>query len=207
MIKKEFEFIKKTLSRIILDTTLTPFKISKITGLEPRTVKGILKDEYRNLNNTTLKKILVIKELKPIERNKIEGMTAIKNKSSKTKEYNFNEINNILEENKKMKEQLEDMKRLNKIFNEKVDIKDSVKERAFQSDMSTTSLIINRMWKLNNESSAIFSELELLLEINNVKENKKMKKGLSKVSKNLIDMAEKIMSYCDSSEGEIIDID
>lgn len=70
---------------------------------------------------------------------------------------------------------------------------------AFRSDFDTTTKIIPLLWKLRDETSSLFSELELLLEINNNEENIKMSKGLKKVGKDLIEMGEKIIKYSEKT--------
>ena len=65
------------------------------------------------------------------------------------------------------------------------------------------------MWRLNDEVAKLFSELELLLEINNSNENKKMKVGLNKIADNLIEIAKKLKKYAEDKEveKEIIDME
>lgn len=76
---------------------------------------------------------------------------------------------------------------------------DKLKINAFKSDFDTTTKIIPLLWKLRDETSSLFSELELLLEINSNEENIKMSKGLQKVGKDLIEMGEKIIKYSEKT--------
>ena len=61
----------------------------------------------------------------------------------------------------------------------------------------------------NDEVAKLFSELELLLEINNQEENKKMKIGLNKIANNLIDIGTKLKKYGENNKNEeqIIDME
>ena len=77
------------------------------------------------------------------------------------------------------------------------------KIKAFESDFETTSRVIKKLWDLNDESNKHFSELNMLLSINNVNENIKMKKGLTTVIKNLREMADKLEENLNIKEVEI----
>ena len=80
-----------------------------------------------------------------------------------------------------------------------------LKVNAFKTDFDTTTKIIPLLWKLRDETSSLFSELELLLEINSNDENIKMSKGLKKVGKDLIEIGKKIIKY--SEKTIIIDLE
>lgn len=80
---------------------------------------------------------------------------------------------------------------------------DFLKVKAFESDFETTSRIIKKLWDLNDESNKHFSELNMLLSINNINENIKMKKGLTTVIKNLREMADKLENNLNIKEVEI----
>ena len=121
--------------------------------------------------------------------------------------------------NKKTLEKLCILKKLNS--DDKKDIKlffkdkkskkenDIEKINSFKSDFETTTKIIPFMWKLNDEVAKLFSELELLLEINNQEENRKMKIGLNKIADNLIDIGTKLKKYGENNKNEeqIIDME
>jgi len=78
-----------------------------------------------------------------------------------------------------------------------------LKVKSFESDFETTSRVIKKLWDLNDESNKHFSELNMLLSINNVNENIKMKKGLTTVIKNLREMADKLESNLNIKEVEL----
>ena len=107
-----------------------------------------------------------------------------------------------------MKESINKLKslilHLEKITNS-TSVKDIQRLRATGSDLTSTSKIITMMWKLNEETDKIFSELELLLTINPNEENVKMKKGLTMVGNKLIEKGKALIRYTTSNEVEILD--
>ena len=80
-----------------------------------------------------------------------------------------------------------------------------LKVKAFESDFETTSRIIKKLWDLNDESTKHFSELNMLLSINDIRENIKMKKGLTTVIKNLREMADKLEINLEIKQADIED--
>lgn len=118
-------------------------------------------------------------------------------------------LKTLVEENRKIRKELEEKEELLNTYKNsnnyiQASYNDRLKINAFKSDFDTTTKIIPLLWKLRDDSSKVFSELELLLEINNEQENKKMSIGLNKVGKDLIEMGEKIIKY--SQNKEIIDL-
>ena len=77
----------------------------------------------------------------------------------------------------------------------------------FKTDHETTTRIIKTLWDLNDEANKYFSELNLLLSINSIDENIKLKKGLRTVSKNLFEMSKKIYEYTEEKKDIIIECD
>jgi len=77
--------------------------------------------------------------------------------------------------------------------------------RSTNSDLTSTARAITMMWKLNKETNSIFSELDLLLTINPEGENIKMKKGLIKVGKDLIEKGQRLIDYTNNSANIIIE--
>lgn len=80
-----------------------------------------------------------------------------------------------------------------------------LKVKAFESDFETTSRIIKKLWDLNDESNKHFSELNMLLSINDIRENIKMKKGLMTVIKNLREIADKLEDNLEIKKADIIE--
>ena len=66
------------------------------------------------------------------------------------------------------------------------------------------SSTVLKLWELNEKTNNIFSELDLLLSINPSEENRKMKKGLTKVGKDLIQKGKELIKYGTDSEIETI---
>ena len=63
---------------------------------------------------------------------------------------------------------------------------------AFHSDLATRTLLITKLWELNDNLFTNWSELKMLLDINELNENIKLKKGLLKVASNLKEISEYI---------------
>lgn len=226
----ELKEIKKIIKKYRKDNNLTQKNLAIKTGYKLNTVK-----KYESLKggfsstflSVFLKKFKVKKEDKKLFLNYINSNGGFKKDDTQSNELTWtqnikNDLNIIfsealekeiskfsLEINKKMELNKELEKAHKKLIlkNNKLTPGDAVREKAFKNDFSNTSLIINRMWKLNNEINEIFGELELLLEINSVEENLKMKKGLTTVGKNLISKGEKIISYTKFSDMEVIEVD
>ena len=127
---------------------------------------------------------------------------------------NYEKINfimaSLIDENNKLKEENKKLETLKLVLSEspkKYD--DLLRVNSFKSDFETTTKIIPLMWKLNDEIAKLFSELELLLEINNQEENRKMKIGLNKIADNLIDIGTKLKKYGENNKNEeqIIDME
>lgn len=105
------------------------------------------------------------------------------------------------------------MSKLSKKEQDKIAARDYLREKAFSSNLSNTSILMKRMWELKDETSRIFSEMEMYLAMNPTKENLKMKKGLELVARTLIESGNKILHYTkdrkeiEVSQEEIINLD
>lgn len=201
-------------SYIILNNT-SVYKLDKQGILSRKTLNKILKRDCSFLEEKTLRKILNFPNLDKESKEKIRQILKKSKRVSEkiiTPKYDSNVIKDLLDkiillekENERIKENLENALKspnknaFSKSYNEKLRI------NSFKSDFDTTTKIIPLLWKLRDESFALFSELELLLEINSSSENIKMSKGLKKVGKDLIMMGEKIIKY--SEESIIIDVE
>lgn len=78
------------------------------------------------------------------------------------------------------------------------------KVTAFDNDISTRTYIITKLWQLRDESQKHFQELDFLLASNSLPENQKMRKGIMKVAKDLIEMGEKLKKHLEIEEVEEI---
>ncbi|WP_335996826.1 hypothetical protein [Fusobacterium polymorphum] len=196
--------IKEIVERYLKQENMSIYKFSKESKLAVKTVEKILKNTNSNFNEKTIEKLYKLKKLNLDDKKNIRLF--LRDKKSK-RENDIEKLSIILsslfEENKKLKEENKKLETLNLILVEKPKkYNDLLKINSFKSDFETTTKIIPLMWKLNDEVAKLFSELELLLEINNQEENRKMKIGLNKIADNLIDIGTKLKKYGENNENE-----
>jgi hypothetical protein len=203
--------IKEVVERYLKQENMSIYKFSKESKLAVKTVEKILKNTNSNFNKKTIEKLYKLKKLNLDDKKNIRLF--LRDKKSK-RENDIEKLSVILsslfEENKKLKEENKKLETLNLILVEKPKkYNDLLKINSFKSDFETTTKIIPLMWKLNDEVAKLFSELELLLEINNQEENRKMKIGLNKIADNLIDIGTKLKKYGENNKNEehIIDME
>ena len=82
--------------------------------------------------------------------------------------------------------------------------KECLRTTAFKNNFTNTSLLISALWKLRDENTKYFSELEMLLSMNDAEETVKMKKGITTVAKTLIEQGEKLLKYTKKEEKRVI---
>lgn len=203
--------IKKIVEKYLKQENISVYKFSKESKLSVKTIEKILKNTNSNFNKKTIEKLYTLKKLNSDDKKDIRLF--LKDKKSK-KENDIEKISIILsslfEENKKLKEENKKLETLNLILADKPKkYNDLLKMNSFKSDFETTTKIIPLMWKLNDEVAKLFSELELLLEINNQEENRKMKIGLNKIADNLMNIGTKLKKYGENNKNEeqIIDME
>ncbi|ERT44812.1 hypothetical protein ABVN59_05225 [Fusobacterium vincentii] len=203
--------IKKIVEKYLKQENISIYKFSKESKLSVKTIEKILKNTNSNFNKKTIEKLYTLKKLNSDDKKDIRLF--LKDKKSK-KENDIEKISIILsslfEENKKLKEENKKLETLNLILADKPKkYNDLLKMNSFKSDFETTTKIIPLMWKLNDEVAKLFSELELLLEINNQEENRKMKIGLNKIADNLMNIGTKLKKYGENNKNEeqIIDME
>lgn len=203
--------IKEVVERYLKQENMSIYKFSKESTLSVKTIKKILKNTSSNFNEKTIEKLYKLKKLNSDDKKNIRLF--LRDKKSK-RENDIEKLGLILsslfEENKKLKEENKKLETLNLILVDKPKkYNELLKINSFKSDFETTTKIIPLMWKLNDEVAKLFSELELLLEINNQEENRKMKIGLNKIADNLIDIGTKLKKYGENNENEehIIDME
>lgn len=66
------------------------------------------------------------------------------------------------------------------------------KNSCFYSEISSESLLITKIWDFNKAILEKWSDINLLIAINESKTNKKMKKGLKNIANNLREIADKL---------------
>ena len=72
-----------------------------------------------------------------------------------------------------------------------------LKIKAVLSEYATTNRLVKVMWDFREFLFKYFQEIDLLLSTNEFKTNKKMEKGILKVSEDLDDMSKKMKKHLD----------
>lgn len=88
---------------------------------------------------------------------------------------------------------------------EKSDYMSKRKVGSFYSDFDTRTLLITKIWELNDTIFDKWKEVELLLGIGDTRDTKKIKKGLLSVAKNLKEIALKLEEAGVDSKNNIDD--
>ena len=202
--------IKEIVERYLKRENISIYKFSKESKLSIKTIEKILKNTNSNFNKNTIKKLYMLKNLKRDDKKKISLLLKEENKTKNDFKSIEIVLSSLFKENEKLREENKKLETLNLILTDNPKkYNDLLRINSFKTDFETTTKIIPLMWRLNDEVAKLFSELELLLEINNSNENKKMKVGLNKIADNLIEIAKKLKKYEEDEEveKEIIDME
>ena len=202
--------IKEIVERYLKRENISIYKFSKESKLSIKTIEKILKNTNSNFNKNTIKKLYMLKNLKRDDKKKISLLLKEENKTKNDFKSIEIVLSSLFKENEKLREENKKLETLNLILTDNPKkYNDLLRINSFKTDFETTTKIIPLMWRLNDEVAKLFSELELLLEINNSNENKKMKVGLNKIDDNLIEIAKKLKKYAEDKEveKEIIDME
>nr|DAV27996.1 MAG TPA: hypothetical protein [Caudoviricetes sp.] len=202
--------IKEIVERYLKLENISIYKFSKESKLSIKTIEKILKSTNSNFNKNTIKKLYMLKNLKRDDKKKISLLLKEENKTKNDFKSIEIVLSSLFKENEKLREENKKLETLNLILTDNPKkYNDLLRINSFKTDFETTTKIIPLMWRLNDEVAKLFSELELLLEINNSNENKKMKVGLNKIADNLIEIAKKLKKYAEDEEveKEIIDME
>ena len=202
--------IKEIVERYLKRENISIYKFSKESKLSIKTIEKILKNTNSNFNKNTIKKLYMLKNLKRDDKKKISFLLKEENKTKNDFKSIEIVLSSLFKENEKLREENKKLETLNLILTDNPKkYNDLLRINSFKTDFETTTKIIPLMWRLNDEVAKLFSELELLLEINNSNENKKMKVGLNKIADNLIEIAKKLKKYAEDEEveKEIIDME
>ena len=202
--------IKEIVERYLKLENISIYKFSKESKLSIKTIEKILKNTNSNFNKNTIKKLYMLKNLKRDDKKKISLLLKEENKTKNAFKSIEIVLSSLFKENEKLREENKKLETLNLILTDNPKkYNDLLRINSFKTDFETTTKIIPLMWRLNDEVAKLFSELELLLEINNSNENKKMKVGLNKIADNLIEIAKKLKKYAEDEEveKEIIDME
>lgn len=200
--------VKKIIKNRINKENLNLKEISTLTDIKIQTIRNYLSTNGK-MSSKFIKNILKNVNFNEKEKEKIKiYLESLQKKMIKEidEQLSLKFLMELLEENKRIKEEL---KIKNIMFDnyskDRGKYDERSKKNVFGSDFDTVNKIIPLIWKLRDETTSIFSELELLLEINSEIENKKMTKGLKKIGNDLIEMGNKIIKY--TYEENIIIVD
>lgn len=198
-----------------IENNLTQEQLANILECSKSTIVKIEKNTYTGNGHKLFKQIhklnLKKKDFDFIEKIKPNLKNIERKKNISPLEIDLDMISRIIESSSLIKK-IEDQEIKIQQYEEKLkhfhlietnDIKTTQRIRAAHSDMTNTSQIIKLMWKLKDESSKYFSELELMLKMNKIEENEKMKKGLISVGESLIKEGEALIKLAGIKEGTI----
>lgn len=88
-----------------------------------------------------------------------------------------------------------------KFFNEYINKR---KNNCFYSEISSESLLITKIWDFNKTILEKWSDVNLLIAINETRTNKKMKKGLKNIANNLREIADKLDEAVEEKNVDIV---
>lgn len=208
--KEKLLLVSNILKNILDREYLSSYKLAKTIGLSEKTVKKILENKGSRINKTTIEKLLVSKMINKLEKKQLEtciyNSRKITSKNKSIPDYNslLKTLHKLIKENEKLKTQLDLVKEFKSAANGYLEKR---KEGVFNTNMETRTFLITKMWDFNDTVYKKWAEMKLLLDINGVEENKKIKKGLQSVMdtlKNVIEYIEKLTFDKNYEEVEIL---
>ena len=78
------------------------------------------------------------------------------------------------------------------------------KSNSFYNELSSESLLITKIWDFNKTILEKWADVNLLIAINEVKTNRKMKKGFKNIANNLREIADKLDKAVEEKDVDII---
>ena len=78
------------------------------------------------------------------------------------------------------------------------------KNSSFYNELNSESLLITKIWDFNKTILEKWADVNLLIAINEVKTNRKMKKGLKNIANNLREIADKLDKAVEEKDVDII---
>lgn len=179
------------------NNNISVYYMNKKGILSRKTLDKILKKTSSTFEEKTLIKIINFPNMNKENKIKIKKIISNHQNKNKIKIKNNSHNNNISELIKKIVYlEKENEKLLNQNLNF-FDLKyiktnnysENRKIGSFNSDIETRTLLMKKIWEFNDEIFKKWAEVKLLLNINNKKDNIKMKKGLLSIAetfKNII---------------------
>lgn len=186
---------------------LTAYKLDKLKIISNKTLKKLFDNNSGNISLDMIQKLYNKLNFEYQDKKIIEGiLNKYKNniKIEDTNKFQEKDIELLL--NLNSEKIISDIKRMleNSLFkiNSRMSERDTIYEKndylskrkinSFYSDFETRTLLITKIWQLNDTVFDKWKEVELLLGIGDAKDIKKIKKGLLTVAKNLRDIAQQL---------------
>lgn len=219
---KDKEEVKKIVEQYLKHKNISAYKLDKEKIISYKTLKNLLQNPNAKISLTTIITLRNRLSLKKEEKKVIDRILKkyeVKNLSEeviKEERSSSQDILKIIKKTLKMvretREVIDDRYVPTNINyqteTEKNDYLSKRKINSFNSDFENNTLLITKIWELNNAVSDKWKEVNLLLNINNKNNNKKIKKGLLTIAANLKEISFKLEEAAfdaeDLSEEEVI---
>lgn len=199
------EKIKNIMIDYMKNNNITAYQLDKKKIISNKTLKKLLEDPNSKTSLTTVnslnEKIPFSKSEKKIIEKILKKYEEKSKKNSSIKKYNIpsnilDTVKDTLVLVKETKDILEEIRipiGINEpIFSKEENYFSKRKINCFNSDFDNRTLLITKIWELNNTILDKWKEVDLLLGINNIKDNKKIKKALITIANNLKEISFKL---------------
>lgn len=199
------EKIKNIMIDYMKNNNITAYQLDKKKIISNKTLKKLLENPNSKISLTTInslnEKIPFNKNEKKIIEKILKKYEEKPKKNNLIKKYNFS--SNILDtvkdtlvlvkETRNILEEIRIPIGINEpIFSKEENYFSKRKINSFNSDFDNRTLLITKIWELNNTILDKWKEVDLLLGINNIKDNKKIKKALITIANNLKEISFKL---------------
>lgn len=217
--REEIEILFETIKFYITKNNTSIYMLDKQRILSRKTLYKILKKDCIQLEEKTVEKILSFPNLDKESKEKIKKILNKERTQKRSPKKNYgkeNTIQELLDKIIVLEKENEKLKKQNLTFLYPTSFEDESylekrKISSFNSDVETRTLLMKKMWELNDEIFKRWAEVKLLLEINNKKDNIKMKKGLLSISKTLkeisLELERATFDSKDLKNSDIIDLE
>lgn len=200
------EIIKKILINYMKNNNISAYKLDKEKIISTKTLKKILENPNSKILLSTVlnlreKLSFEAKDRRTIDKILKKYTNNLKQQEKIKVEYLSDELVDLFRETleriaKDTKKIIEDEIYIPSKINEKDSFEDKYFSRrqinSFNSDFENRTLLITKIWEFNNIILEKWKEVNLLLGINNSKDNKKIKKGLLTIANNLKEITVKL---------------
>ena len=203
---KDKEIIKKILINYMKNNNISAYKLDKEKIISTKTLKKILENPNSKILLSTVlnlreKLSFEAKDRRTIDKILKKYTNNLKQQEKIKVEYLSDELIDLFRETleriaKDTKKIIEDEIYIPSKINEKDSFEDKYFSKrqinSFNSDFENRTLLITKIWEFNNIILEKWKEVNLLLGINNSKDNKKIKKGLLTIANNLKEITVKL---------------